>query len=112
MAGADWDWLKLWTFWNARLELPPDLFWEVTPREYFALVDEYHEAERAENVRAGTVAAMCMNAQRSSKDQKVWTWDDFFGDPQPEASRKKTRHETLVMLQRFKAAAGQRKIRR
>lgn len=75
-------------------------------------MEEYHEAERIKNIRAGTVAAMVMNAQRSSKDQKVWTWEDFFGNPQPQAAPKKDRHEKLLMLQRFKAAAGQRKIRR
>jgi hypothetical protein len=24
---------------------------------------------------------MVLNAQRHKADQKVWTWEDFFGDP-------------------------------
>ena len=52
----------------------------MTPREIHACIKAYHDAETAQNMRFGTVAAMVANTMRRDKKAKVWQWTDFFKD--------------------------------
>lgn len=46
-----------------------------------ACIKAWEDGETAQNVRAGTVAAEIRNVHRSKTTDKVWTWTDFFLDP-------------------------------
>lgn len=75
--------MALWAFCRAKVGLSTEEFWQSTPREIQALVDAFTDQQITENVRAGTIAAMTMNAARTDRKQKVFTWRDFFDDPRP-----------------------------
>lgn len=64
--------------------LAPDVFWSMTPRQFGHLVDRHKQRQRAEDRRAGVVAAMIYNAHRNpKKDAKGWTWLDVFPEHRP-----------------------------
>lgn len=81
-------------------------FGAATPRMVVAAWERKREqveaAERAANVRFGTIAAMTLNAQGVQKvgGGGSWNWADFFGEekePDPELLREKMRTAAAVL---------------
>jgi hypothetical protein len=87
-----------------------DLFWALTPRVVWMLLDRHKDQRRADDRRAGEVAAMIYNAHRNAeKDPKGWTWEDVFPEhkkaPAPQTDEQM--FGTMMML----ATATGRKAR-
>lgn len=61
------------------MKRPSDEFWELSYREINACMQDFKAERDEEFLRAGTIAAMVMNATRTSREQKIWTSADFFG---------------------------------
>lgn len=38
------------------------------------------EAEKRQNIRIGTVVATMLNLKRTKESDKVWSWEDVFGN--------------------------------
>lgn len=63
-----------------------DEFWDCTPRQFAARMDEYLEGEKRADYRAGVIAAILANAHRDPKKGKKSGYKpgDFF----PSLARK------------------------
>lgn len=56
----------------------------MTPHQFGLLLDRHRERQRAEDRRAGVVAAMIYNAHRNTKkDPTGWTWLNVFPEHKP-----------------------------
>lgn len=77
--------------------LADEFFWNLTPRLFDLLADQYRQHERRLNLRAGLIAAELRNSNRSKRTDKVWTPIDFF----PEAASRddaQTEEEMLMAM--------------
>lgn len=60
------------------LQQAPDEFWELSLREFDAVMQAFLRWQDVDNYRMGTVAAAAWNAQRADGKRKSWrVWKDF-----------------------------------
>lgn len=87
--------------------VPDELFWRSTPNEVTALVEEILElrraSERANNRRAGLVAASIYNVRRTEKSDPLVHPDDFFRDR--DQDEEPERMDPMEAVQHFTAWA-------
>ena len=78
----------------------PAVVYRSTTAEIAAIVSAYYDRingeQRAENMRAGTIAGMILNQHRRKKTDKWWTWEDFFADPTQEHMTDEERREAKI----------------
>jgi len=91
----------LWAFWTQILGRSSDEFWELTPREIQACSEAWARVERAQNIRAGTIAASVYNVHQG-RGKKPLKWSDFFTDTE---AKPKQPQSAEAILAGFEAAS-------
>jgi len=86
--------------------LSEEEFWELTPKEYSALVERYNNEHEWQNFRAALIASTIANISRDKKKhRKPFTPQDFM----PGAKRKKrasTWQQQLRLVELLNVAFG------
>lgn len=57
--------------------LPAELYWSSTAAEINAIAQKFWEMQDVENRRAGTIAAMVLNARRTKRTDRFFKWQDL-----------------------------------
>lgn len=101
------------------LGLAESEFWELTPRQYRALIDRQREnrerAEQRADMRAGVIAAAMFNAQGGIKGKAVKA-DTFFrlepiGKTEPVQPRQWSKGRQAIIESQWMAWAGAQGVR-
>ncbi len=50
-------------------------------------------------MRAGLIASTLLNCQRTKTSDRLWTWQDFFGDMREETAGRQSRFELQFQLE-------------
>ena len=62
-----------------------------------------HQSQRLESQRLGSLMAAMYNVQRTRRSDRVWTWQDFFGD----SERRKPSGREVLLAQMAQHAPGE-----
>lgn len=105
-------WLTIWASARHDLGLSEAEFWTLTPRHLDALMVRHREWRKAENLRAGLVAATLVNVARglSGGGGDSVMPGDFFGYPRSPGTAQSEEH-MLALVEALNAAMGGQDLR-